>query len=387
MNGYVDVEVEGERRRIRVNRVHLEEDTARLLHRSEAGEDFSLLDVNRAGMPLMEIVTEPDARSPAEAMAYLTKLRQILRYLGVSDANMEEGNFRCEPNLSLRPKGSSELGAKVELKNLNSFRAALRGMEFEVKRQGAILLAGGKVPSETRGWREETGETASQRSKELAHDYRYFPEPDLPPLAVSREQVEELRRHLPELPEARRERLIREFDLLEVDATALTESRAFADYFEEALRATEPLLQVALTLRARLVKNWMLGELSHLLNRYGGEIETIKMRPTQFAGLVALVESQLLERTAGKRVLEEMYVTGRDAASIVTELGLQPMQDEEAVIAAVKAALAGNEKAIAEYRAGKTAAINALVGAVMKETRGRASAPRVRELLEQDLMT
>jgi aspartyl-tRNA(Asn)/glutamyl-tRNA(Gln) amidotransferase subunit B len=191
INGYVDVEAEGKKTRIRVNRVHLEEDTARLLHRNDGfGDGYSLLDINRAGMPLMEIVTEPDARSPEEAVAYLMKLRQTLRYLGVSDADMEAGNFRCEPNLSLRPRGSTTFGSKVELKNLNSFRAALRGMQFEVERQAKILSEGGRVLSETRGWREDIQETASQRSKEQAHDYRYFPEPDLPPIIVTRQQVD-----------------------------------------------------------------------------------------------------------------------------------------------------------------------------------------------------
>jgi aspartyl-tRNA(Asn)/glutamyl-tRNA(Gln) amidotransferase subunit B len=382
INGYVDVEVEGETRRIRVNRVHLEEDTARLLHRSEAGEDFSLLDVNRAGMPLMEIVTEPDARSPAEAMAYLTKLRQILRYLGVSDANMEEGNFRCEPNLSLRSKGSTELGSKVELKNLNSFRAASRGMEFEVKRQAAILLAGGKVPSETRGWREETGETASQRSKELAHDYRYFPEPDLPPLAVSREQVEELRRRLPELPEARRRRFVGAYGLSAHEAELICDSRAKADYYEAAVKATANAAGLA-----KLIANWVLGDLSRLVNAAGIEVSDSKVRPEQLAALVSLVDEGKVSGTSAKEVLDVMFETGGDPATIVAERGLGTMRDEDAVIAAVKAALTSNEKAIAEYRAGKSAAINALVGAVMKETRGRASAPRVRELLEQELMT
>jgi aspartyl-tRNA(Asn)/glutamyl-tRNA(Gln) amidotransferase subunit B len=223
-NGWLDIEVDGQTRRIRVNRVHLEEDTARLLHRTDkTGESYSLLDANRAGMPLMEIVTEPDARSPAEALAYLMKLRQILRYLGASEANMEEGSFRCEPNLSLRLPDAAAYGSKVELKNLNSFRAALRAMEFEVERQGRILDEGGRVVQETRGWRDETNSTASQRSKEQAHDYRYFPEPDLPPLAVSPAYVEELRRRLPELPDARRARFISEYGLTPYEANLLTE--------------------------------------------------------------------------------------------------------------------------------------------------------------------
>jgi aspartyl-tRNA(Asn)/glutamyl-tRNA(Gln) amidotransferase subunit B len=382
INGYVDVEVEGVRRRIRVNRVHLEEDTARLLHRSAYGEDYSLLDVNRAGMPLMEIVTEPDARSPAEAVAYLMKLRQILRYLGVSHANMEEGNFRCEPNLSLRPRGSETFGSKVELKNLNSFRAALRGMEFEVKRQSAILLAGGRVEQETRGWREDTGETVSQRSKELAHDYRYFPEPDLPPLALSRERVEELRRSLTELPESRQARFMETYGLTAYEAELISESRDKADFYEATVRAVggDPR-------RAKLVANWFLGDFMRLLNAAGIEPGESKVQPDAFASLVVMVDEGKVSGTAAKQVMDVMFETGGDPATIVEERGLGTIQDEGVVLAAVRKVLSGNEKAIAEYRSGKTAAINALVGQVMKETRGRAAAPRVRELLEKELLT
>ncbi|HEY7268789.1 MAG TPA: Asp-tRNA(Asn)/Glu-tRNA(Gln) amidotransferase subunit GatB [Dehalococcoidia bacterium] len=381
INGYVDVEADGVQRRIRVNRVHLEEDTARLLHRSHGGEDYSLLDINRAGMPLMEIVTEPDARSPAEAVAYLMKLRQILRYLGVSHANMEEGNFRCEPNLSLRPRGATEFGSKVELKNLNSFRAALRGMEFEVRRQGAILIAGGRVEQETRGWREETGETVSQRSKELAHDYRYFPEPDLPPLALPRERVEELRRGLPELPEARRARLVTALGLTPYEADLITESREKADFFEAAVNASGEAS------RAKPIANWFLGDFSRLLNAAGIEPGASKVAPVQLAALVALVDGGKVSGTAAKQVLDFMFETGGDPDAIVEERGLGTIQDEGAVMAAVRTVISANEKVIAEYRSGKTGAINALVGQVMKETRGRAAAPRVRELLEKELIT
>jgi aspartyl-tRNA(Asn)/glutamyl-tRNA(Gln) amidotransferase subunit B len=381
VNGYVDIEAEGRERRIRVNRVHLEEDTARLLHRSESGgEDYSLVDVNRAGMPLMEIVTEPDARSPAEAVAYLTKLRQILRYLGVSDANMEAGNFRCEPNLSLRPRGSTELGQKVELKNLNSFRAALRAMEFEVQRQSAVLLSGGRVVQETRGWREETGETASQRSKEFAHDYRYFPEPDLPPLVVTAERVEELRRGLPELPEARRQRFVKSYGLTAYEADLLTESRSRADYYEAAVKATAGGAQLA-----KQVSNWLLGDFSRLLNAAGIEPAESKVRPEGLAGLVTLVDQGNVNGTAAKEVLDVMFEKGGDPAAIVQERGLGTLQDEAAIMEAVQAAIAGNQKAVADFKSGKTNAIMALVGQVMRETRGRASAPQVRQLLERQL--
>ncbi len=382
-NGYLDVEVDGKTTRIRINRVHLEEDTARLLHRNDGtGEGYSMLDVNRAGMPLMEIVTEPDARSPQEAVAYLTKLRQILRYLGVSDADMEAGNFRCEPNLSLRPRGTTKFGSKVELKNLNSFRAALRGMEFEVERQARILDEGGHVPSETRGWREETGETASQRSKEEAHDYRYFPEPDLPPLAVSRERVEELRALLPELPDARRERFVEQYELSPYEANLLTESRQKADFFESAvvsLGSREPKHA------AKLVANWTLGDLSRLLNAESIEIDASPVRPEQLASLIALVEGGKISGSAAKQVLDAMFRSGRDPAEIVAELGLGRIEDTGVVEAAVKQVIEANPKAAADYRAGKAEALKFLVGQIMKETRGRANAAEVQALLIAEL--
>jgi aspartyl-tRNA(Asn)/glutamyl-tRNA(Gln) amidotransferase subunit B len=385
VNGHLDVEVEGVTRRIRINRVHLEEDTARLLHRAdETGEGFSLLDINRAGMPLMEIVTEPDARSPAEAVAYLTKLRQILRYIGVSDADMEQGNFRCEPNLSLRPKGSDKYGAKVELKNLNSFRAALRGTEFEVERQTKLLNAGKKVVSETRGWREDTQETASQRSKEEAHDYRYFPEPDLPPIAVSREWVEEIRRGLPELPDARRARFVSQFGLTDYEANLLTESRARADYYETALRALDGLEDKA---AAKLAANWLLGDLSRLLNDAGLDVdgEGIKLGAEAFAKLLKLLQAGSITNAAAKEVLRAAFETGADPEAIVAERGLGAMQDSDAVTGIVRKIVADNAKIVAEYRGGKTGAINALLGLVMKETRGRANAGEVRTLLQAEL--
>ena len=382
-NGYLDVEVEGETRRIRINRVHLEEDTARLLHRNEDfGEGYSLLDINRAGMPLMEIVTEPDARSPAEAVAYLTKLRQILRYIGVSEANMEEGSFRCEPNLSLRPRGSDRFGSKVELKNLNSFRAALRSMEFEVERQGRILDGGGKVESETRGWREETGETASQRSKEQAHDYRYFPEPDLPPIVTTRERVEQLRALLPELPEARRARFISEYGLSEYEATLLTESRPKADFYEQSLREVAGSDRKA---AARLVSNWLLGDLSRLLNDSGLEIDEMKLTSESFAGLLGLLQSQSITNAAAKEVLRAAFETGDDPQKIVAERGLGRLEDGDTVLTAVRAAIEANPRAVTDYRAGKVNALKALIGPVMKETRGRANPQEVERLLQSEL--
>ena len=385
INGHLDVEVDGVTRRIRINRVHLEEDTARLLHRTdETGEGFSLLDINRAGMPLMEIVTEPDARSPAEAVAYLTKLRQILRYIGVSDADMEEGNFRCEPNLSLRPRGSEPFGSKVELKNLNSFRAALRGMEFEVVRQTKLLNEGKKVESETRGWREETQETASQRSKEQAHDYRYFPEPDLTPIAVARDWVEDIRRGLPELPDARRARFVSQYGLADYEANLLTESRARADYYETTLRLLEGLEDQA---TAKTVANWLLGDLSRLLNDSGLELDSadMKLMAEAFAKLLRMLQAGSITNAAAKEVLRAAFETGADPEAVVAERGLGAMDDQDAILEIVRTVIADNAKIVAEYRGGKTGAINALLGLVMKQTRGRANAGKVRALLQAEL--
>jgi aspartyl-tRNA(Asn)/glutamyl-tRNA(Gln) amidotransferase subunit B len=383
-DGWLDVEGDGGRRRIRVRRVHLEEDTARSLHRKDpSGDEYSLIDVNRAGMPLMEIVSEPDARSPAEAVAYLRKLRQILRYLGVSDANMEEGNFRCEPNLSLRPKGSEEFGAKVEIKNLNSFRAALRGMEQEVERQAALLRVGGRVVQETRGWREDLGSTVSQRSKEEAQDYRYFPEPDLPPLAPSPEWVESLKRQLPELPDARRARLESEYGLSAYEADLITESRAKADYFEAAVRGGGARGDVRAF--AKLVANWFLGDFSKLVNAAGIDIGEVRLRPDHLGQLVALVEAGTVRGGAAKEALAIAFEGGRSPAAVIEERGLSAMEDESALVAAVRTALTENGRAAEDYRAGKSEALKFLTGQVMKATRGRANAARVQELLQEEL--
>jgi aspartyl-tRNA(Asn)/glutamyl-tRNA(Gln) amidotransferase subunit B len=382
VNGHLDIEVNGETRRIRINRVHLEEDTARLLHRpGEGGEGYSLLDVNRAGMPLMEIVTEPDARSPEEAIAYLTKLRQILRYIGVSNANMEEGNFRCEPNLSLRPLGSTAFGKKVELKNLNSFNGAYRAMKFEVERQSRILDEGGQVVSETRGWRDDIGETASQRSKELAHDYRYFPEPDLPPMVVTRERVAELRAALPELPDARRARFKTDYGLSDYEAKLLTESRAKADFFDATIAALLEAGKLETQRAAKLAANWQLGELARSLNDAGIDVDEMRLSASDFAALLALVDAGKVNGTAAKEVLSVMFETGRDAASIIAERGLGTIEDNSVVSEAVAKVLAANEKAVGDYRAGKVESLKFLVGQVMKETRGRANAADVQALL------
>jgi aspartyl-tRNA(Asn)/glutamyl-tRNA(Gln) amidotransferase subunit B len=380
--GWLDVQVDGYTRRVGITRVHMEEDTARLLHRVDAstGQAYSLVDVNRSGTPLMEIVSEPDMRTPAEAREYLVRLRQILRYIGVSDANMEEGNFRCDANVSLRERGTTALGSKVEVKNMNSFRAVYDALVFEQKRQAAVLEAGGRIPQETRGWVDETGETVSQRSKEDANDYRYFPEPDLPPLRLSREFVEKMRSRLPELPEARRERFIG-LGLSGHEATTLTEARDRADYFEQLSAAIglEPARS------AKLAANWMLGEVGRWLNAGNRDIADLPATPEKLAALARMVEDGKVTAAVAKEVFEQMATSGQSAAAIVEASGLSQISGDDELTEVVRKVIAANERAVADYRAGKEAAIKFLIGQVMRETRGRANPQGVQAILDREL--
>ncbi len=383
-DGWLEIQVEGESpRRIGITRVHMEEDTARLLHRIDptTGEGYSLVDVNRSGTPLMEIVSEPDMRTPAEARDYLVRLRQILRYIGVSDANMEEGNFRCDANVSLRPKGTAAFGTKVEIKNMNSFRAVHDAIAYEEIRQAAVLREGGKIVQETRGWVDERQVTVSQRSKEEANDYRYFPEPDLPPLELGREFVERVRARLPELPAARRERLLG-LGLSEYEATTLTESRDRAEYYDAVVAAIPGD-------RARAVKlaaNWVLGEVGRWVNAAAGRgLAALRVTPAALAELIAMAESGAITGAVAKEVFEKMTESGESAPVIVERAGLARMGGSGELEAFVRKAIQANPKAAADFRSGKEAALNSLMGAVMKETRGRANPDAVRDLLRKEL--
>jgi aspartyl-tRNA(Asn)/glutamyl-tRNA(Gln) amidotransferase subunit B len=383
--GWIDVDVEGETKRIGITRVHLEEDTARSFHRSnEAGEDYSLVEFNRSGVPLMEIVTEPDVRSGKEARAYVTKLQQILRYLGASHANLDEGNMRCEPNISIRPVGTTEFGTKVELKNLNSFRAVELGIDYEIERQRKLLEAGEHVVQETRGWRDEEGKTVSQRSKEGAEDYRYFPEPDLPPVAISQAYVDELRARLPELPDAKRRRFMEQYALTEYEANLLTASRARADYFEAAVGALSSDGDLLLR-RSKAVANWMLGDFARLLNADSVEIGDSKVEPKALHDLIVLIEEGTVSTTGAKPVFEEMFRSGKPPRAIVEEQGLTQISGADELSEVIQQVIADNPKPVADYHAGKEAALQALVGQVMRETRGRAKPDLVIELLKAAL--
>ena len=383
--GWLEVELDGETRRIGVTRVHLEEDTARSMHRAnEAGEEYSLVDVNRSGTALMEIVSEPDVRSAEEARLYLTKLQQILRYLGVSRANMDEGNMRCEPNVSLRPRGQAEFGVKVELKNINSFRAVYHAIEYEVERQRALLDAGEPVAQETRGWRENQSRTVSQRGKEFADDYRYFPEPDLPPLKISPAYVEELRARLPELPEAKQRRFIDQYSLGAYEAGLLTSTRARADYYEQAL---EPAREHGerLHARAKTVANWMLGDFARLLNAANVDIGDAKVAARDLHELIVLIEDGTVSNTSAKGVFEEMFRTGAPPRKIVEEQGLTQIGSSEELSGVVEQVIAANPKPVADFHGGKDTAIKALIGLVMRETKGRAKPAVVEQLLRERL--
>jgi len=381
--GWLEITVEGQpMRRLGITRVHMEEDTARLLHRSDSvtGEGYSLIDVNRSGTPLMEIVSEPDMRTPAEAREYLVRLRQILRYIGVSEADMEAGNFRCDANISLRPVGTEPFGTKVEIKNMNSFRAVHDAIAFEEIRQAALLDAGETIIQETRGWVDERSETVSQRTKEHANDYRYFPEPDLPPLKLSTDFIERVRKQLPELPGVRKTRFMA-LGISEHEATGLIEDRARADYFE----AVSAAIGLEPARSAKLAANWVLGEVGRWLNAESREIDQFPLEPEQLAALARLVEEGKVTSNVGKEVFEQMIVTGKSAAEIVEASGLAQISGEDELVGAVRAAIAANPKAVADFHAGKEASVKFLIGQVMRETRGRANAGVVQALLEREL--
>jgi len=332
--------------------------------------------VNRSGVPLMEIVSAPDIHTPAEARAYLIKLRAILQALGVSTGNMEEGSFRCDANVSIRPAGSDKLGTKTEVKNMNSFRSVQRALEYEIKRQTAILEQGGRIVQETRGWVDDKGITVGQRSKEFAHDYRYFPEPDLPPLVLSREWVEGIRARLAELPDARRERFMEQFGLSRYDAIQLTASRPTAEFFEKA---------VSLYPRPKAVANWMQSELFRLLKDGEGDVSGTKVTPEALVELLGLIDKGTINARTGKEVFEEMFNTGKEAAPIVKERGLTQISDTSHLEVVVEDVIKNNPQAVADYHAGKANAMGFLVGQVMKLTRGQANPGVVNQLLRQML--
>jgi aspartyl-tRNA(Asn)/glutamyl-tRNA(Gln) amidotransferase subunit B len=378
LGGHIDIDVDGQSKAVRLTRIHMEEDTGKNIHDQHG--DASLVDYNRSGVPLLEIVSEPDIRSPAEAGAYLRKLRAILQYLEVCDGNMEEGSFRCDANVSVRPRGTTALGTKAEVKNMNSFRAVERALEHEISRQTDLVQHGERVAQETRLWDADRERTRSMRSKESAHDYRYFPEPDLLPLEVCEEWVAEIRAGLPELPDARRERFVREYGLPTYDAEVLTARKDVADYFEAAVRAHA---------NPKAISNWVMGDLLRLIRDRKLDTALVirdwPVAPAHLATLVRLIDDDTISGKIAKTVFERMLESGQTPERIVAEQGLGQVTDTSAIDAAIASVLAANADKVAEYRGGKDKLFGFFVGQVMKATQGKANPQKVNDLLRQRL--
>ncbi|RST70810.1 Asp-tRNA(Asn)/Glu-tRNA(Gln) amidotransferase subunit GatB [Siminovitchia acidinfaciens] len=372
-NGWIEIEVNGEKKIIRINRVHMEEDAGKLTH---TGKGYSLVDLNRAGTPLIEIVSEADMRSPDEAYAYLEKLRSIVQFTGVSDCKMEEGSLRCDANISLRPVGQEEFGTKTELKNLNSFNFVRRGLEYEVKRQEEVLLSGGEILQETRRYDEATGKTILMRVKETADDYRYFPEPDLVNLIIDDEWKDRVRAEIPELPDARKQRYVGELGLPEYDAMVLTLTKEMSDFFEAV---------IAEGADAKQASNWLMGEVSAYLNAEQKELHDVAMTPQGLAGLIKLIENGTISSKIAKKVFSELIEKGGDPEVIVKEKGLVQISDEGALLKIIGEVLDANEQSVEDFKSGKGRALGFLVGQVMKATKGQANPPLVNKLLAQEI--
>ena len=377
VQGHLDVEAKGETKHVGITRVHMEEDAGKLLHEGFPDSDrASHVDYNRSGVPLIEIVSEPDMRSPEEAHAYYSALRTILVYIGVTDGNMEEGSLRCDANVSLRPRGQSGFGTKAELKNLNSFKFVQHALEYEIRRQTDLLVRGERVTQETRLYDPAEDRTSPMRSKEEAHDYRYFPEPDLLPLQVNEEWIGEVRRWLPELPAARRRRFVAEYGLPEQDAALLTSDRALADYYEAAARAAR---------NAKAAANWVMTEILRKVKEEKIDVDRVPLPPVRLAALIRLVDDGAISGKIAKEVFETIYATGKDPADVVREQGLSQVTDEGAIREAIENVIAQNQSQYAQYKAGKTALLGFFVGQVLKATGGKASPSLVNRLLKERL--
>jgi len=379
-----------QKKRIGIERVHLEEDAGKLLHAIGAQElDYSLVDFNRTGIPLLEIVSAPEIYSPEEAYIYLQTLKSILQYLEVSDCDMEKGSLRCDANVSVRPQNVASrfigtLGVKTEIKNMNSFKALKEALTYEITRQIEVLESGEKIVQETRLWDADKGITQSMRSKEYAHDYRYFPEPDLVPLVLEKDFIEEIRKSLSELPTARKERFIKEYQLSEYDAGVLTAEKMLADYYEETINRLQ-ITDYKLQIISKTTANWITTELLGRLNAENKTITESTVKPEDLAGLIKLIQEGIISGKIAKTVFEEMYKTGKKAEEIVKEKGLIQIADEKEIAKIVEEVLKENEPVVKEYKAGKERAIGALVGAVMKKTSGRANPQIVNKILKQKL--
>ena len=376
--GYVDIEVEGKTKRIRITRIHMEEDAGKLVHSGNTIKDSatSNVDYNRTGVPLIEIVSEPDLSSAAEARAYMEKIKSVLEYIDVSNCKMEEGNLRADVNVSLRPVGTTELGTKAEMKNINSFKAIEGALEYEIERQQEILEDGGHIVQETRTWDDAKGITLSMRTKEAAHDYRYLPEPDLVPIITTDEEIEEYRKNLPELPDARKERLMNDCGLSSYDAGIITASRQTAEYFDAVLVAGT---------NAKLAANWIMGDLSKNLNAEGKLITESPVSAENLAKMIELISKGTISSKIAKTVFEEMWATGAEPEKIVKEKGLVQITDTKAIEAIVDAVIAANPKPVEDFKGGNEKSIGFLVGQVMKQSKGKANPGVVNQLLKEKL--
>jgi len=377
LRGGLDISVEGRTKRVGLTRIHMEEDAGKSLHEGFPDSDRrTYIDYNRSGVPLIEIVTEPDMRSAAEAAEFFERLRDILVWLGVNDGNMEEGSLRCDANVSVRPAGQETFGTKAEVKNLNSFRYLEKALEYEIARQIDLLESGSRVVQETRLWDSSAGRTLSMRSKEEAHDYRYFPEPDLPPLVVDEARIAAVKQTMPELPEARRHRLVAAYGLPAYDAGVLTSSSGLADYFEKV---------AAVSRNAKAASNWVMGELLRKVKERGADVAQVPLRPEALAGLISLVDRGTISNAIAKEVFAKMYDTGRSAEDIVAAEGLAQNSDEGALLGIIRDVIARNADAVAQYRAGQQKTFGFLVGQVMKGSGGKANPKLANELLKREL--
>ncbi|PGT82464.1 MULTISPECIES: Asp-tRNA(Asn)/Glu-tRNA(Gln) amidotransferase subunit GatB [Bacillaceae] len=372
-NGWIDIEVNGETKRIGITRIHMEEDAGKLIH---SNDGYSLVDLNRQGTPLIEIVSEPDIRTPEEAYAYLEKLKAIIQYTEVSDCKMEEGSLRCDANISLRPVGQEEFGTKTELKNLNSFAFVQKGLEYEEKRQEKVLRSGGVIEQETRRYDEATKKTILMRVKEGSDDYRYFPEPDLVELYIDDEWKERIRVSIPELPDARRKRYIDELGLPEYDAQVLTMTKEMSDFFEATL---------AVGAEAKQASNWVMGEVSAYLNAEGKELNDVALTPEGLAGMIKLIENGTISSKIAKQVFKELIENGGDPEQIVKDKGLVQISDDETLRKFVNEAIDANPQSVDDFKNGKQKAIGFLVGQIMKATKGQANPPMVNKLLMEEI--
>lgn len=372
-NGWIEIEVGGEKKRIGITRLHLEEDAGKLMH---TGDGYSLVDYNRQGTPLIEIVSEPDIRTPEEAYAYLEKLKSIIQYTGVSDCKMEEGSLRCDANISLRPVGQEKFGTKAELKNLNSFNFVQKGLEHEVVRQEKVLLSGGVIEQETRRYDETTKETILMRVKEGSDDYRYFPEPDLVALHIDDEWKARVRAEIPTLPDERKRRYVQELGLPAYDAQVLTLTKEMSDFFEETVSEGAD---------AKLASNWLMGEVSAYLNSEGKELDDVALTPAGLAGMIKLLEKGTISSKIAKKVFKELIENGGDAEKIVKDKGLVQISDEGTLRKIVGETLDANPQSIEDFKSGKERAIGFLVGQIMKATKGQANPPMVNKLLLEEI--